>query len=65
MNYFKFFNKRALKNPLTLVVITFTLLVLMFTLAMNIRTYRSFLLDASVQQNLSSARRLKLISKKI
>jgi len=59
MTYLNFFAKRSLKNPITVVTVSLTLLLLIITLVMNLRTYKTVLLSTHAQQNLSSAYRLK------
>lgn len=59
MTYLNFFGKRALKNSLTIITVGLTLVLIMITLAMNIKTYRSVSLSTNAQQNLSASYRLK------
>lgn len=62
MSYLKFFTKRALKNPLTIVTISLTLILVMITLAMNIKTYKSVSLSSNAQQNLAASYHLKKVA---
>jgi len=59
MTYLNFFTKRALKNPITAVTIGLTLIILIVTLVMNLKTYKTVLLETNTRQDLNSAYRSK------
>lgn len=63
MSYLKFFGKRTFHNPLTYVVTAFILIVMLVTLTMNLRTYRTKSLVLNTQQDLAGAYRLQRAAK--
>ncbi|MFD1429091.1 hypothetical protein [Lacticaseibacillus mingshuiensis] len=63
MSYLNFFIKRVFKSTLTLLMTGTILMLFIFILAMNIRTYRSFSIASNANDNLQIAKRLRAASK--